>query len=269
MIKPSAADPRFLKHTGPALAFESYDDMMAAINDEDLDVTPDHVLVLKNAGPVGAGMPEWGMLPLPVKLLKQGVREMMRISDARMSGTSYGACILHVSPEAAIGGPLALVRTGDLIEVDVEARQLNLLVAEDELAAPPRRLAAQAAPAARLWPPVRRRTSSRRTRAATSTSCSAPSRCPSPRSTDQAEGTPWTCPSTASSARSRPAAQQIGLWCSLASNISVEILAGSGLRLAAARQRALPNELPMVHSQLQAAMGEPRHPIVRPPGTTR
>ena len=134
VIKPSAADPRFLKHTGPALAFESYDDMMAAINDEDLDVTPDHVLVLKNAGPVGAGMPEWGMLPLPVKLLKQGVREMMRISDARMSGTSYGACILHVSPEAAIGGPLALVRTGDLIEVDVEARQLNLLVAEDELA---------------------------------------------------------------------------------------------------------------------------------------
>ena len=185
VIKPSAADPRFLKHTGPALAFESYDDMMAAINDEDLDVTPDHVLVLKNAGPVGAGMPEWGMLPLPVKLLKQGVREMMRISDARMSGTSYGACILHVSPEAAIGGPLALVRTGDLIEVDVEARQLNLLVAEDELRAPPRRLAAQAAcrraATAACSPP----TSSRPTRAATSTSCSAPTRCPSPRSTDQ------------------------------------------------------------------------------------
>ena len=133
VIKPSAADPRFLKHTGPALAFESYDEMAAAIADEDLDVTADHVLVLKNAGPVGAGMPEWGMLPVPVKLLKQGVREMMRISDARMSGTSYGACILHVSPEAAIGGPLALVRTGDLIEVDVEARQVNLLVSEDEL----------------------------------------------------------------------------------------------------------------------------------------
>jgi dihydroxy-acid dehydratase len=133
VIKPPAADPRFLKHRGPALAFESYDEMSAAINDPDLDVTPDHVLVLKNAGPVGAGMPEWGMLPLPVKLLKQGVREMMRISDARMSGTSYGACILHVSPEAAVGGPLALVRTGDLIEVDVEARQLNLLVSEDEL----------------------------------------------------------------------------------------------------------------------------------------
>jgi dihydroxyacid dehydratase/phosphogluconate dehydratase len=133
VIKPSAADPRFLKHTGPALAFESYDGMMAAINDEGLEVTADHILVLKNAGPVGAGMPEWGMLPLPVTLLKQGVREMLRISDARMSGTSYGACILHVSPEAAVGGPLALVSTGDLIEVDVAARQLNLLVGEDEL----------------------------------------------------------------------------------------------------------------------------------------
>ena len=155
MIKPSAADPRFLKHTGPALAFESYDEMAAAVADEDLDVTADHVLVLKNAGPVGAGMPEWGMLPVPVKLLKQGVREMMRISDARMSGTSYGACILHVSPEAAIGGPLALVRTGDLIEVDVEARQVNLLVAEDELQRRTRSLAAQAAAAARLRPDVR------------------------------------------------------------------------------------------------------------------
>ncbi|HSK40200.1 MAG TPA: L-arabinonate dehydratase [Arenibaculum sp.] len=133
VMKPSAADPRLLKHRGPALAFETYDEMAAAINDETLDVTPDHVLVLKNAGPVGAGMPEWGMLPVPKKLLKQGVRDMMRISDARMSGTSYGACILHVSPEAAIGGALAFVRTGDMIEVDVEARQVNLLVAEDEL----------------------------------------------------------------------------------------------------------------------------------------
>ena len=155
MIKPSAADPRFLKHTGPALAFESYDEMMAAINDQDLDVTPDHVLVLKNAGPVGAGMPEWGMLPLPVKLLKQGVREMMRISDARMSGTSYGACILHVSPEAAVGGPLALVRTGDMIEVDVEARQLNLLVSEDELQRRRAEWRPKPVAAARLRPPVR------------------------------------------------------------------------------------------------------------------
>jgi dihydroxyacid dehydratase/phosphogluconate dehydratase len=133
VMKPSAADPRFLKHRGPALAFEDYNHMAALIDREDLEVTPDHVLVLKNAGPVGAGMPEWGMLPVPKKLLKQGVRDMMRISDARMSGTSYGACILHVSPEAAIGGPLQFVRTGDLIEIDVDGRQVNLLVSEDEL----------------------------------------------------------------------------------------------------------------------------------------
>jgi len=134
VIKPSAADPRLLKHRGPALAFEDYNHMAAEIDRDDLAVTPDHVLVLKNAGPVASGMPEWGMLPVPKKLLKQGVRDMMRISDARMSGTSYGACILHVSPEAAIGGPLAFVQTGDTIEVDVEARQLNLLIADDELA---------------------------------------------------------------------------------------------------------------------------------------
>jgi dihydroxy-acid dehydratase len=134
VIKPSACEPRLLRHRGPALAWDSYDAMAADIDRDDLEVTPDHVLVLKNAGPVGAGMPEWGMLPVPTKLLKQGVRDMMRVSDARMSGTSYGACVLHVSPEAAIGGPLALVRTGDLIEVDVAARRVDLLVAEDELA---------------------------------------------------------------------------------------------------------------------------------------
>ncbi|GBD44280.1 6-deoxy-6-sulfo-D-gluconate dehydratase [bacterium HR40] len=135
VIKPSAADPRLLRHRGPALAFESYDEMAAWIDREDLDVTPDTVLVLKNAGPVGApGMPEWGMLPIPKKLLRQGVRDMLRISDARMSGTAYGACVLHVSPEAAVGGPLALVRTGDLIEVDVPARRIDLLVPQDELA---------------------------------------------------------------------------------------------------------------------------------------
>jgi dihydroxy-acid dehydratase len=133
VMKPSAADPRFLQHKGPALAFEDYNHMASLIEREDLEVTPDHVLVLKNAGPVAAGMPEWGMLPVPKKLLKQGVRDMLRISDARMSGTSYGACILHVSPEAAIGGPLQFVQTGDLIEVDVNGRQVNLLVSEDEL----------------------------------------------------------------------------------------------------------------------------------------
>src|SRR4051794_36962360 len=136
VIKPPAAEPHLLKHTGPALVFDHYDAMSAAVNDLDLDVTPDHIMILRNAGPVGGpGMPEWGMLPLPKKLLQQGVRDMLRISDARMSGTSYGACILHVSPEAAVGGPLAAVRNGDLITVDVEARSIRLDVPEGEIAA--------------------------------------------------------------------------------------------------------------------------------------
>ena len=147
VIKPTAADPRLLKHTGPALVFSTYADLKTRIDQEDLEVTPDHVVVLQNAGPIGApGMPEWGMLPIPRKLLQQGVRDMVRISDARMSGTSYGTCVLHVAPEAAIGGPLALVRDGDLIEIDVEARRIHLHVADGELAArratwsaPPRR----------------------------------------------------------------------------------------------------------------------------------
>jgi dihydroxy-acid dehydratase len=133
-MKPSAAEPRLLNYRGPVLAFEDYNHMAREIDRDDLAVTPDHVLVLKNAGPVACGMPEWGMLPLPRKLLKQGVRDMMRISDARMSGTSYGACILHVSPEAAIGGPLAFVLTGDEIAVDVASRRLDLLVSDEELA---------------------------------------------------------------------------------------------------------------------------------------
>ena len=111
VIKPSACEPRFLKHTGPALVFDDYPAMKQAIDDPDLDVTADHVLILRNAGPQGGpGMPEWGMLPIPTKLVKQGVRDMVRLSDARMSGTSYGACILHVAPESFIGGPLALVK---------------------------------------------------------------------------------------------------------------------------------------------------------------
>jgi len=147
VIKPPAADPRLLRHRGPVLAFESYDEMAASVDREDLDVTPDHVLVLKNAGPQGGpGMPEWGMLPIPLALVKAGVRDMLRISDARMSGTSYGACILHVAPEAFVGGPFACVRTGDVIEVDVEARRLHLDVTDEELA---RRRAAWAPPAPR------------------------------------------------------------------------------------------------------------------------
>jgi dihydroxy-acid dehydratase len=136
VIKPSAAEARLLRHTGPAIVFETYDEMSRAVGDETLDVTADHVMVLKNAGPVGGpGMPEWGMLPIPRKLLKQGVRDMIRISDARMSGTSYGACILHVSPEAYVRGPLAAVRNGDLISVDVDARSITLHLSDDEIAA--------------------------------------------------------------------------------------------------------------------------------------
>ncbi|MGU3559663.1 MULTISPECIES: L-arabinonate dehydratase [Methylobacterium] len=136
VIKPPAADPRFLNHTGPALVFDSYDAMNAAVNDLDLDVTPDHVMILRNAGPIGGpGMPEWGMLPIPKVLLRQGVRDMVRISDARMSGTSYGACILHVAPESAAGGPLAAVRDGDRITVDVPGRRIHLHLDDAEIAA--------------------------------------------------------------------------------------------------------------------------------------
>ena len=135
VIKPSACAPQLLRHTGPALVFDDYPSMRAAVDDENLEVTADHILVLRNAGPQGGpGMPEWGMLPIPKKLLKQGVRDMLRLSDARMSGTSYGACILHVAPESYIGGPLALLRTGDLISVDVVARRIHLDVSDDELA---------------------------------------------------------------------------------------------------------------------------------------
>jgi dihydroxy-acid dehydratase len=134
VMKPSAAEPRLLRHTGPAIVFEDYAQMKNMVERDDLDVTADHVMVLKNAGPLGGpGMPEWGMLPIPKKLVKAGVRDMLRISDARMSGTSYGACVLHVAPEAYIGGPLALVRTGDLISVDVASRSIELKVAEEEL----------------------------------------------------------------------------------------------------------------------------------------
>jgi dihydroxy-acid dehydratase len=147
VIKPSAAEKRFLKHRGPALAFEDYNHMASLIERDDLEVTPDHILVLKNAGPKGGpGMPEWGMLPIPKKLVRAGVRDMLRISDARMSGTSYGACILHVAPESYIGGPLAFVQTGDEIEVDVAARRIHLHVSDDELA---RRRAAWKPPAPR------------------------------------------------------------------------------------------------------------------------
>ena len=136
VIKPAAMDQRFLKHAGPALVFDDYPSMKKAVEDENLDITADHVLVLRNAGPQGGpGMPEWGMLPMPKKLLKEGHRDMLRLSDARMSGTSYGACVLHVAPESWIGGPLALLRTGDIVAIDVAARSIRMEVSDEELAA--------------------------------------------------------------------------------------------------------------------------------------
>lgn len=135
VIKPAACDPKLHVHQGPALVFDSYPEMKAAIDDENLDVTPDHVLVLRNAGPLGGpGFPEWGMLPIPKALIKKGHRDMLRISDARMSGTSYGACVLHVAPESFVGGPLALLKTGDIVRLDLPQRRLDMLVSEEEIA---------------------------------------------------------------------------------------------------------------------------------------
>ncbi|MGI3165354.1 L-arabinonate dehydratase [Pseudooceanicola sp. 200-1SW] len=147
VIKPAACDPKYHFHEGPALVFDSYPEMKKAVDDETLEVTPDHVMVLRNAGPQGGpGFPEWGMLPIPKALVKQGHRDMLRISDARMSGTSYGACVLHVAPESYVGGPLALLQTGDIVRMDLENRRLDMLVDDDELA---RRRAAWTPPAPR------------------------------------------------------------------------------------------------------------------------
>jgi L-arabonate dehydrase len=134
VMKISAADPRLLAHEGRAIVFDDIQDLAKRADDPDLDIDADSVMVLRNAGPVGApGMPEWGQLPIPAKLLKAGVSDLLRISDARMSGTSYGAVVLHVAPEAAVGGPLALVRSGDRVRLDVAARRLDMLVSEQEL----------------------------------------------------------------------------------------------------------------------------------------
>ncbi len=145
IIKPAAMEKRFYKHQGRAVVFTDYNDMNARLDDPNLDIDADSVIVLQSAGPQGApGMPEWGQLPIPQKLLKQGVRDMLRISDARMSGTSYGACVLHVTPESHVGGPLALVQTGDLIAMDIEARTVDLKISDEEFA---KRRAAWKAPA--------------------------------------------------------------------------------------------------------------------------
>jgi len=133
IVKPAAAEPRLLQHKGRAVVFEDYRDLQARIDDPALEVDADSVIVLRNTGPIGApGMPEWEV-PIPKKLLQQGVRDMVRISDARMSGTAYGCCVLHVAPESWVGGPLALVKTGDAIELDVPRRRLQLLVDDAEM----------------------------------------------------------------------------------------------------------------------------------------
>jgi dihydroxy-acid dehydratase len=135
VIKPAASEARLHRHKGKAVVFADYPDLSARIDDPNLDVDENSVLVLKNAGPLGGpGMPEWGQLPIPKKLLQKGVRDMVRISDARMSGTSFGACVLHVAPESFIGGPLALVENGDMIELDIPARKLQLHITDAEMA---------------------------------------------------------------------------------------------------------------------------------------
>ena len=152
VIKPAACEKKFLKHKGPAIVFDSYPEMKELIDSDDLDVTEDHVLVLRNVGPVGGpGMPEWGMMPIPKKLLKKGVRDMVRISDARMSGPSYGACILHVAPESYIGGPLSLLKTGDIIELDVDQRKINMVVDDDILTSRKKLLKPSEPKAGRGW----------------------------------------------------------------------------------------------------------------------
>ena len=175
VMKITAADPALLAHEGPALVFDDIHDLAARVDAPDLDCDASSVMVLRNAGPVGApGMPEWGHLPIPARLLANGVSDLLRISDARMSGTSYGAVVLHVAPEAAVGGPLALVRTGDRIRLDVASRTLDVLVDDGELAE--RRAALGAAGLARTCGASAGSTAStscRRTTAATSTSCAA------------------------------------------------------------------------------------------------
>jgi len=153
VIKVSAASKEFLKHTGPAVVFHGYQDMRTRIDDPKLNITKDSVLVLKDCGPVGVpGMPEWGMIPVPKRLLEEGVLDLVRISDARMSGTSFGTCVLHVAPESAIGGPLGLVEDGDLIELDVQSGSLNLLVSDDDLSARKKNWTAPKSDHLRGWP---------------------------------------------------------------------------------------------------------------------
>src|SRR5699024_8375426 len=134
VIKVSASSSKFFKHSGPAVVFDDYNSLERFVVNEEADITDNHIIVLRNAGPKGGpGMPEWGMLPVTKRLLKKGVKDILRISDARMSGTSYGTCILHVAPESYVGGPLALVRTGDIITLDIDSRLLNVEISKEEM----------------------------------------------------------------------------------------------------------------------------------------
>jgi dihydroxy-acid dehydratase len=135
ILKLSACSEHLLTHQGPAVVFDSYEEMLQRIDDEDLDVDANSVLILRNCGPIAEGMPEWGAIPIPRKLLRQGIRDMVRLSDARMSGTSYGTIVLHVAPEAAAGGPLAIVRTGDIIELNVPEGRIQVLLEQSEIEA--------------------------------------------------------------------------------------------------------------------------------------
>ena len=204
VIKHTAADRRLLQHAGPAVVFRDYNDLERRIDDPSLPVTADSVLVLQNAGPLGGpGMPEWGMLPIPKKLLAQGVRDMVRISDARMSGTSYGACVLHVAPESFVGGPLAFVRDGDIIELDVPARRLSLRVSATRSSRAARRHGSRArSPTRAATATSTRATSRRRTRAAISISWKARRRSRTPRSTERASDGWRYLPETADAAPS-------------------------------------------------------------------
>jgi dihydroxy-acid dehydratase len=153
VVKTSAASPELARHRGRAVVFRDYHDMRTRIDDPGLDVMPDNVLVLAGCGPVGVpGMPEWGMIPIPARLAAAGVRDMVRVTDARMSGTSFGTCVLHVAPEAAIGGPLALVRDGDPITLDIDAGRLDIDVPPDEIAARRAEWTPADSPHLRGWP---------------------------------------------------------------------------------------------------------------------
>ena len=152
VLKVSAASPHLLKHRGPALVFDRNEDYIAVADDPDLDVTADTVLVVRNSGPKGyPGFPEVGNMPLPKKLLQAGVTDMVRLSDARMSGTGFGTCVLHISPESAAGGPLGVVQTGDIVALDAEARQLMVEISDDELAKRMAGFEPKVAPAKRGW----------------------------------------------------------------------------------------------------------------------